>query len=174
MKLKKVVKKLVALGLAAALIAADIPIMTYAEDTPTVTNQQIYDKDGEKETAQSEQYNGETYISDSNTINGWKNFFTENSTEYAGAVWTDKAVFTSDESETEIPSDLEDLKIASMGSYDAESGEITMTTSGTTDVTVENENFLVAMSALGSTKQITGYSALPSDTVFVLDLSNSM
>lgn len=31
MKLKKVVKKLVALGLAAALIAADIPIMTHAE-----------------------------------------------------------------------------------------------------------------------------------------------
>jgi len=119
-----------------------------------------------------------TYISDSNTINGWKNYFTDSSTEYAGAVWTDKAVFTNsgNAAGTVIPSDFTGLakKYVQVTANPGGTDEITMTTNGTADISVQNENFLVALSALGSTKEITGYSALPSDTVFILDVSNSM
>ena len=37
--------------------------------------------------------NGKEYVSDSNTMNDWTDFFKEGTTEYAGMVWTDKSVF---------------------------------------------------------------------------------
>ena len=66
-------------------------------------------------------------------------------TEMAGGVWTDKSVFTK-------ASDLSPL------------------------VTMDDEknNFLVALSAIAANKEIVGYSSIPTDTVFVIDVSTSM
>ena len=94
-------------------------------------------------------------VTDASTLDGWKAYFGENAkiddqttgytTEYAGGVWTDKSVFK-------------------------EGTTIDGKSIGLTD----DENFLVTLSTMSSTKQIKGYSYLPTDTVFVLDTSNSM
>ncbi|MBE6108414.1 MAG: VWA domain-containing protein [Erysipelotrichaceae bacterium] len=117
--------------------------------------------------------NGKEYVSDSNTMNDWTDFFKEGTTEYAGMVWTDKSVFTKNNSAF-LTMDKEVIK-KNNGNVVFENEDIVMETEqdGYT-VSVDDENFLVAMSAIASTKQITGYSALPSDTVIILDLSNSM
>lgn len=91
-------------------------------------------------------------VVDPDTTNDWKAYFGVNggnvSTEYAGGVWTDKSVFAYD------PADDKTLDGVSF--------------------TVAEDNFLVATSAISSTKQITGFEYLPTDTVFVLDVSGSM
>ena len=66
-------------------------------------------------------------------------------TEMAGGVWTDKSVFTK-------ASDLSSL--------------ITMDD--------EKNNFLVSLSTIAANKEIVGYSSIPTDTVFVIDVSTSM
>lgn len=85
---------------------------------------------------------------DANTMDSWKNYFntTNVTTENAGGVWTDKSVFTD--------------ASAFQGT------NITMQDSG--------KNFLTALSAIAANKEIVGYSTVPTDTVLVLDLSNSM
>ena len=99
---------------------------------------------------------------DSSTLNGWKPLFTEPtvagvslSTENAGGIWTDKSVFEADS----VPGEL----------TSAVSKENT-----SVSITDEGDNFLVALSAIASNKEITGYSTIPTDTVFILDLSSSM
>lgn len=99
---------------------------------------------------------------DPSTINDWKPLFTEPaangvslSTENAGGIWTDKSVFEADS----IPAEL----------TSAVSKENT-----NVSITDEKDNFLVALSAIASNKEITGYSTIPTDTVFILDLSSSM
>lgn len=89
-----------------------------------------------------------TITADSDTTQGWKNYFgsTVLNTNYAGAVWTDKSVFTQDT----LPSG------ASIGISDPE------------------RNFLVALSAIAANKSIVGHSNVPTDTMLVLDISNSM
>lgn len=91
---------------------------------------------------------------DGPTLDGWKQFFgTENpTTENAGGVWTDKSVFTDGTSFT--------------GLTDAYNRTITPT--------VADDSFLVALSAIASNKSIVGYSHMPTDTIFVLDVSSSM
>ncbi|MBQ4579973.1 MAG: hypothetical protein IJA83_04870, partial [Clostridia bacterium] len=90
-----------------------------------------------------------TRTADPETLDGWEKLFgaNVNTTENVGTVWTDKTVTTSVPSATEFQS-----------------------------ITMENdqENFLVTLSALSATKSITGHETLPTDTVFVLDLSSSM
>jgi len=90
-----------------------------------------------------------TRTADPETLDGWEELFGAdvNTTENVGTVWTDKTVTTSVPSATEFQS-----------------------------ITMENdkENFLVTLSALSATKSITGHETLPTDTVFVLDLSSSM
>ena len=95
----------------------------------------------------------DTRVVDGSTIHEWEKYFSESvlTTEYAGGVWTDKSVFKN-------ASEFSNAK-------DFANKGITMT---------ENDNFIVAMSALASNKQITGYSNIPTDTVFVLDVSGSM
>ncbi len=87
-------------------------------------------------------------VSDPSTIDQWKQYFPvtgDITTENAGGVWTDKSVFDAD------------------------------TTIDGTEFTKENENnFLVALSAIGSNMSVTGQAAAPTDTVLVLDMSNSM
>ena len=88
---------------------------------------------------------GYDQVADLSTINYWENFFGKNKgTKNAGLVWTDKSVLTNEQ-------------VSNLGS-----------------VSVEENNFLVALSAMASNKEIVGYSAIPTDTVFILDLSQSM
>ena len=96
------------------------------------------------------------YISDTDAIWGYRDYFKADSTEYAGAVWTDKSVFT---------------KRDNLASHFAITKD---STDRTADITVEQDNFLISLSALAATKEVLGYSNLPSDTVLILDVSNSM
>ncbi|MBE5928378.1 MAG: hypothetical protein E7267_03260, partial [Lachnospiraceae bacterium] len=85
---------------------------------------------------------------DSSTMDGWQQYFpTGNNvnTENAGAIWTDKSVFTDDSAFSDV--------------------DITMN---------EQDSFLVALSAMGSNISVTGMSASPTDTMLVLDVSGSM
>jgi len=84
---------------------------------------------------------------DANTMDGWQDYFDlENlDTSNAGGVWTDKSVFPN---------------------ADAFPDSINMIDDG--------KNFLTALSAIAANKEVIGYSTVPTDTVFVLDLSNSM
>jgi len=97
----------------------------------------------------------DTRVTDPSTMDGWKQYFGENvdSTLNAGAIWTDKSVFTGKEDSSVI------------GEFTNHGISIDQTT---------NTNFLVALSALASNKEIIGYSNIPTDTILVLDLSNSM
>lgn len=74
------------------------------------------------------------------------------STEYAGRVWTDKSVFTTDVS------------------FDTYGG-------GNVTVALEpekNEDFLISYSALATSQSISGQSQAPVDVVLILDISGSM
>ncbi len=86
-------------------------------------------------------------IADNPTMDGWKQWFGSDVTHsnYAGGVWTDKSVFTDASAFPE----------------------------GTIELDGEN-NFLVALSAIAANKTIVGYTHLPSDTMFILDVSGSM
>ena len=89
-------------------------------------------------------------VVDPATHNSYEDLFYEGDdgiidTYMAGSVWTDKSVFTTS-------SLLNPL--------------ITMND--------EDNNFLVALSAIAANKEIVGYSSIPTDTVFVIDVSNSM
>ncbi len=88
-------------------------------------------------------------VVDAETLNYYENLFYNGTgaidTYAAGAVWTDKSVVT----------------------------DPTRIHSGVT-MKDENNNFLVALSAIASNKEIVGYSAIPTDTMFILDASSSM
>ena len=83
---------------------------------------------------------------DPSTMDGWKAHFGPEKldTEFAGAVWTDKSVFTG--ATNELPG-------------------VTLT---------DKNNFLVALSAIAANLSITGHTSAPTDTMLVLDLSGSM
>ncbi len=98
----------------------------------------------------------DTRVADKPTMTDWQNYFGETvlNTENAGGVWGDKSVFLDAD-------DFNDALEAGVADYDI-------------DMDGDSENFLVALSAIAANKSIVGYSALPTDTMFVLDLSNSM
>ncbi len=101
--------------------------------------------------AKADSSNENNKVTDPSTIHDWKNYFTDDTTEFAGGVWTDKSVF---ESVNEFETSLGNTRM---------------------DINMQGEdNFLVALSALASNKEIVGYSTIPTDTVFVLDVSQSM
>ena len=86
------------------------------------------------------------------TVNGWEDFYTQPDTSLAGGVWTDKSVFESAQDYFAATHEQERF-----------------------DMELENpRDFLISLSAMASTKTIVGYSTLPTDTVFVLDVSGSM
>ncbi|MBO5200373.1 MAG: hypothetical protein J6B93_03745 [Clostridia bacterium] len=100
-------------------------------------------------------------VADGGTLDLWKEYFPTESTQNnplttvnAGGVWTDKSVFTG----AEAFGQLKDPEGANTA--------ITMLDG--------NKNFLTAMSAIAANKEIVGYSTVPTDTVFILDLSTSM
>ncbi len=86
-------------------------------------------------------------VVDVNTMDNWTKYFDLNNldTSNAGGVWTDKSVF---------------------GDTTAFPDSITMID--------DDENFLTALSAIAANKEVVGYSTVPTDTVLILDLSNSM
>lgn len=88
-----------------------------------------------------------TRVADASTINSWKEFYgTEKNTSNIGKIWTDKTVSTG---ELElIESDL--------------------------DMIPEQDNFMVGLSALSSSKSVTLEAAIPVDVMFALDVSSSM
>lgn len=100
-------------------------------------------------------------VADVSTMDTWQDFFKTNpvSTENAGMVWTDKSVFTG------VPDAFENMDIYT-GTSQNGSGSVSMANL--------DDNFLVALSVMASNKTIKGYSTIPTDTVFVLDLSSSM
>ena len=91
----------------------------------------------------------EKRVVDAHTLDRYESLFYNDAgqldTYSAGAVWTDKSVVTDP---TLIHSD------------------VTMKD--------KDNNFLVALSAIASNKEIVGFSAIPTDTMFVLDASSSM
>lgn len=93
-------------------------------------------------------------VADDSTIGTWQGYTTTNSTENVGRIWTDKTVQTDDI--TLSPSDI---------------------TLSPSDITVNkdpNADFLVGLSALSSTSNLTSTSSKPLDIVLVLDVSGSM
>lgn len=87
-------------------------------------------------------------IADASTMNNWMTYFDLQNltTKNAGSVWTDKSVFT----------DASAFAGTGIGMLDGD------------------RNFLTALSAIAANKEVVGYHTVPTDTVLVLDLSNSM
>ncbi len=92
-------------------------------------------------------------VADEGTLDLWKDYFPLEATQgkplttaNAGGVWTDKSVFV------EVPSSFPN----------------------TVKMLDDTKNFLTTLSTIAANKEVVGYSTVPTDTVFVLDLSNSM
>lgn len=86
-------------------------------------------------------------VADPSTMDSWKSFFTPEvlNTHNAGAVWTDKSVFTDEAA-----------------------------FAGTGIARSDKDSFLVALSAMASNMSVTGMANVPTDTILILDLSSSM
>ena len=97
-----------------------------------------------------------TSVADAKTLDGWYEWFAPTSSRNAGGVFIDKSVYTA----TEALSDAYFSDVKSSLKFGQDS--------------FGNENFMVALSALGSNSEIHGYSYTPTDTVIVLDDSKSM
>ena len=102
-------------------------------------------------------------VADPHTLDQWQKYFGAMdgsyndvllTTEFAGGVWTDKSVFTA----ADLPNQL------TGPNYNGKN----------IGVTDRGDNFVVALSAMASNKEVVGYSTIPTDTVFILDLSSSM
>lgn len=90
------------------------------------------------------------------TIDTWQMYFGDQvlTTDNAGKVWTDKSVLAADTAASQLPERWGEWK--------------------QTLVADEGDNFLVALSAMASNKSIVGRETIPTDTIFVLDVSSSM
>lgn len=89
-------------------------------------------------------------VTDRSTLHSWRDAFnpTNLNTEHAGGVWTDKSVLSAD--------------------------DIAEALGNIAGLEVDDENFLVVLSALAANSVVVGQGATPTDTVFVLDVSGSM
>ena len=95
-------------------------------------------------------------VADAKTLGNWENWYPENSSRYAGGVFVDKSVYTADEALSDSYFDGIKNKL-SFGQDN-----------------FGNDNFMVALSALGSTSEVHGYTHTPTDTMLILDASTSM
>ena len=98
-----------------------------------------------------------TSMADPQTITNWEDWFPKDSNVNSGGIFVDKSVYTA--SDAVKPSSYF-YDIADKMTFGADK--------------FGNENFLVSLSAIGSNTEILGYSATPTDTMLVLDLSGSM
>ncbi len=98
-----------------------------------------------------------TNIADVSNINGWETYFDSNikNTSDLNRIWTDKSVFTRAQ-------DFISMQNA------------TATNTAYNSLNIDEDNFLISLSAMASTAEITGYAGNPTDTVLILDLSQSM
>lgn len=96
-----------------------------------------------------------TAVADTPTVDGWKQYFNNHSTKYAGNVFVDKSVFTAEEAKTYFKDDISEKLSFGKDNFG-------------------NQNFLVTLSSIASNTEIAGYTAAPTDTMLVLDLSGSM
>lgn len=135
MRTTKFTRRIVALSLAILVLFGTIPFDMVANAAST--------------------NNSETTVADAATIDGWKQYFTDASTRYAGAVWVDKSVFTAKEANEYFKNDISDKLSFGEDNFG-------------------NKNFLVALSGIASNTEIVGYSVAPTDTMLVLDISGSM
>lgn len=114
--------------------------------------------EGSQETAASS-----NSVTDTNTSNGWKTILQgesgQNSTRYAGRVWTDKSV-----------SNQESIQYTGEGDTGSDTSTYTFSKKDSAD----SNSFLVTYSAMATSQQITKLPKIPVDVVFVLDLSGSM
>lgn len=103
------------------------------------------------ETEQPQPEEAVTRVADESTMNGWREFFAdEDDTSNVGKIWMDKTVVDGD------------INLTSLNDESAV-------------VRRKNENnFLVGLSALSSSKTLTLEAAIPVDVMFVLDVSKSM
>ena len=85
-------------------------------------------------------------VTDGDTLDSWKLAFdpVNITTQHAGGIWTDKTVLNATDADNKL------------------------------GVTVGEDNFLVALSALAANSIIVGQGTTPTDTVFVLDISGSL
>ncbi len=97
-----------------------------------------------------------TSVADLKTLSDWENWFTPNSSRYSGGVFIDKSVYTA----TEAKSDNYFADIRNSLSFGNDN--------------FGNENFMIALSAVGSNSEVLGYTHNPTDTMIVLDASTSM
>lgn len=107
-------------------------------------------------TALAASENNSTSVADPKTLNDWETYFSPESSRYAGGVYLDKSVYTASEAKTDKY--FEDIQGSLSFGKD----------------NFGNENFMIALSALGSNSEVYGYSHNPTDTVLVLDASTSM
>jgi len=98
-----------------------------------------------------------TSVADPSTVEDWKTWFPKNSNVNSGGIFVDKTVYTASDA---VKSSSYFYDIANKLSFGNDN--------------FGNENFLVSLSAIGSNTEILGYSATPTDTMLVLDLSGSM
>ena len=139
-------KRLLSLILCVAMIASFLPQMDLSAKAISV--QEISDK-----------------TVDPSTLEGWMDYFGPDviSTEYTGGIWSDKSVFKN------LNDYLTADGISALQGPDAPVNDAVRELLQT-----DPENFLVALSAIAANQQITGHTTKPTDTVFVLDVSNSM
>ena len=97
-----------------------------------------------------------TSVADPKTLSDWQTWFPADSSRAAGSIFLDKSVYTA----SEAKSDTYFRDIQGSLSFGSDN--------------FGNENFLVALSALGSNSEVLGYSHNPTDTMLVLDASTSM
>ncbi len=139
----RVLKRVLSLMLCLVLVASYLPagiVTAVAEGSGEITGSLNIEK-----------------VADPSTKDDWRSYFgtdTAFNTEFAGAIWTDKSVFTDASAFSNIVSNSQGNPV-----------RITMT---------DPNDMLVALSAMGSTMTITGQSSVPTDTMLVLDVSGSM
>ena len=128
-----VLQKILAAALALVLVLGLMPVLS-SSVTAVSTDSDLNIISGSK-------------IADDPTLNEWTKYFGPDKmdTEFAGAVWSDKSVFASANSNL-LPG-------------------ITLS---------DPDHFLVALSAIAANSVITGHTTVPTDTMLVLDLSGSM
>lgn len=147
-------RRILALCMALLLCVGTGSLVAAAKRADTAKTTSVSDKaDSQGEKTQSVRATlGGDRVADVNTMTTWE-AIAKQSTQYIGRIWTDKSVFTEG--------------VTLPGSAEAEGGEDIVVKQGDSD-------FLVGLSALSSTSNMTTQSATPLDIVLVLDTSGSM
>lgn len=148
------VKRILALCMALFLCIGTGSLVAAARKADADTTKTLSDDAGaqEKKVQNVRATLGGNRVVDANTMVTWENI-AKQSTQYTGRIWTDKSVFTDG--------------VTLPGSGEEVGG-------GNIAVKQGDSDFLVGLSALSSTSNMTTQSAKPLDIVLVLDTSGSM